>query len=61
MSNQDLKQESETLNKSLRLVEELFVLLKDNEYSNFMSRNLFPIKFELERQISLINHNNGGH
>lgn len=61
MSNQDLKLKDENLKKSLELIEELFTLLKDNEYSIFMSRNLFSIKFELERQLSLINYDSGGH
>lgn len=61
MSNQDLKLRDNNLKKSLELIEELFILLEDNEYSNFMTRNLFPIKFELERQLSLTNYNNGGH
>jgi hypothetical protein len=42
------------LEVSLQLVEELANLIKDNEYEQFLSQHIIPIKVELERQLTNI-------
>jgi hypothetical protein len=42
------------LEVSLQLVEELSNLIEDNEYEQFLSQHLIPIKVELERQLTNI-------
>lgn len=41
---------------ALMQVENISNLMKDNEYEKFFVSHLLPIKFELERQITLHNH-----
>lgn len=36
---------------ALQQTENIFELLKDGEYAGFFSSHLFPIKFEIERQL----------
>lgn len=44
---------------ALQQTENIFELLKDGEYAGFFSSHLFPIKFEIERQlVCLTNTNN---
>ena len=44
---------------ALQQTENIFELLKDGEYAGFFSSHLFPIKFEIERQlVCLTNANN---
>lgn len=44
------------LEVSLQLIEELENLVKDNEYEQFLSQHLIPIKVELERQLTNIQY-----
>jgi hypothetical protein len=39
---------------SLQLIEELTNLFEGNEYEQFLSQHLIPIKVELERQLTNI-------
>jgi len=41
---------------ALQQVENISNLVKENKYEQFFVSHLFPIKFELERQINLLNH-----
>lgn len=40
---------------ALEFVEELINLTKENEYEQFFEKHLFPVKFELERQLTNLN------
>ena len=44
----------ENLILALIQVENISELVKDNQYCGFMSSHLLPIKYELERQLSLL-------
>jgi len=39
---------------ALQQVENVSILLKDGPYYGFLSSHLLPIKFEIERQLSLL-------
>jgi len=39
-------------------VENIYELLKEGPYAGFFSSHLFPIKFEIERQLSLLTNTN---
>ena len=41
---------------ALMQVENISNLMKDNEYEYFMVSHLIPLKVEMERQLSNINH-----
>lgn len=44
----------ENLILALIQVENISNLVKDNQYYGFMTSHLLPVKYELERQLSLI-------
>jgi hypothetical protein len=44
----------ENLILALIQVENISELVKDNQYYDFMTSHLLPIKFELERQLELL-------
>ena len=44
------------LEVSLQLVEELANLIEENEYEQFFTQHLIPIKVELERQLTNIQY-----
>ena len=44
----------ENLILALIQVENISELVKDNQYYGFMTSHLLPVKFELERQLSLL-------
>ncbi len=39
-------------------VENIYELLKEGPYAGFFSSHLFPIKFEIQRQLSLLTNKN---
>ena len=39
---------------ALQQIENISNLLRNNNYEGFFTSHLFPIKFEIERQLSLI-------
>lgn len=43
---------------ALQQTENIFKLLKDGEYAGFFSSHLLSIKFEIERQLSLLTNSN---
>ena len=43
---------------ALQQTENIFELLKDGPYAGFFSSHLIPIKFEIERQLSLLTNTN---
>lgn len=43
---------------SLMQINNLTEIIKDNEYEHFFVSHLLPIKFELERQLSLVKKQN---
>jgi hypothetical protein len=47
----------ENLILALIQVENISNLVKDNQYYGFMTSHLLPVKYELERQLSLIKSN----
>jgi hypothetical protein len=53
MSNQHMNQETK-FHFALIQIENLSKLVKDNEYEHFFVSHLLPMKFEFERQLSLI-------
>lgn len=44
------------LEVSLQHIDDLFQLVQDNEYEKFLVSHLFPMKFELERQLTNLLH-----
>ena len=43
---------------ALQQVENVFELMKDNPYAGFVSSHVLPLKFEIERQLSLLTNTN---
>lgn len=43
---------------ALQQIENVFELTKDGPYAGFFSSHLFPIKFEIERQLCLLTNDN---
>jgi hypothetical protein len=43
---------------ALQQIENVFELTKDCPYAGFFSSHIFPIKFEIERQLSLLTNDN---
>ena len=43
---------------ALQQVENVFELMKDNPYAGFVSSHVLPLKFEIERQLSLLDTKN---
>jgi hypothetical protein len=43
---------------ALHQIENIYELLKDGPYAGFFSSHIFPIKFEIERQRSLLTNTN---
>jgi predicted RNA-binding protein with EMAP domain len=43
---------------ALQQVENVSKLLKDGQYAGFFSSHLFPIKFEIERQLANLTNTN---
>lgn len=43
---------------ALQQIENVFELMKDNPYVGFVSSHVLPIKFEIERQLSLLTNTN---
>ena len=43
---------------ALQQTENIYELLKEGPYAGFFSSHLFPIKFEIERQLSLLTNTN---
>lgn len=39
---------------ALQQVENVFELMKDNQYAGFVSSHVIPLKFEIERQLSCL-------
>ena len=39
-------------------VENIYNLLKDGQYAGFFSSHLFPVKFEIQRQLSCLTNTN---
>ncbi len=46
--------EIELLNDALNQVENLSSLLEDNKFKPFLYQHLIPLKYELQRQLSLL-------
>ena len=44
------------LTLALMQVENIRELLKDGQFSGFFTSHLLPVKYEIERQLSLIRH-----
>jgi hypothetical protein len=44
------------LEVALRLIEELTNLIEGNEYEQFLCQHLIPTKYELERQLTNLQH-----
>lgn len=43
---------------ALQQTENIYQLLKDGQYAGFFSSHLFPIKFEIERQLTNLTNTN---
>ena len=43
---------------ALQQIENIYELLQDGPYAGFFSSHIFPIKFELQRQLSLLTNTN---
>jgi hypothetical protein len=43
---------------ALQQIENVFELMKDNQYAGFISSHAIPLKFEIERQILLLTNTN---
>jgi hypothetical protein len=39
-------------------IENVYELLKDGQYAGFFSSHLFPVKFEIQRQLSCLTNKN---
>lgn len=43
---------------ALQQIENVFELMKDNQYAGFVSSHVLPIKFEIERQLCCLTNTN---
>jgi hypothetical protein len=48
--------EQHKLEIGLQLIEELANLIEGNEYEQFFSQHLIPVKVEMERQLTNLQH-----